>query len=293
MRLVRFRKGAGAALGVRQGDAIIDLSAAMPVAPDDLAQVLRGGDAAMAAVKDAVAAAPASARRDPATLEYLPPVAKPGKICCLGVNFLDHAAEADVQKPAHLMIFMRAASSLIGDGQPIVRPICSDQLDFEAELAVFIGKHGKHLTAENALDVVAGYSCFNDGSIRDVQIRVSQWTLGKNFDDTGAVGPEFVSADELPAGAAGLRIQTRLNGQVMQDANTRDLLYDVRETLVHLTECMAVEPGDMIVMGTPGGVGLLRNPPVFMKPGDVCEIEIEGIGVLRNPITQEAVPALA
>ena len=288
MRLVRFQKNGGAALGIRLGDSIVDLSQAMPGAPDDLADLLRQGPAALAQAVEAARAAPVSAHIAPGGMNFLPPIARPGKIICLGVNFLDHAKEASHQKPAHLMIFMRGGTSLVGHGAPLVRPTCSDQFDFEAELAVFIGATGRHLKPENALSIVAGYAAFNDGSVRDVQIRVSQWTLGKNFDGTGGVGPEFVSADELPPGAAGLRLQTRLNGEVMQDANTADMLFDVRETLVILSECMTLEPGDMIIMGTPAGVGLLRNPPLFMKPGDVCEIEIERIGILRNPIVQEA-----
>ncbi len=290
MRLVRYRSGEGAALGVKEGSTVVPLSAIMSVAPDDLADLLRDGNSLEALGERAASARNGSGLRlDDLTL--LPPVSRPGKIICLGVNYLDHAAESNLQKPEDLVVFLRSATSLIGHDAPMIRPNCSDQLDFECELAVFIGAEGRYLTQENALSIVAGYTAFNDGSIRDVQTRVSQWTLGKNFDGTGAVGPEFVSADELPEGAAGLRIQTRLNGQVMQDANTNDLLYDVRETIVRLTECLTLEPGDMIIMGTPGGVGLLRNPPLFMKPGDICEVEIEKIGILRNPIVQAAAVA--
>ena len=146
----------------------------------------------------------------------------------------------------------------------------------------------RHVARADALSFIAGYSIFNDASIRDYQLRTPQWTIGKNFDATGGYGPVFVTADELPPGAAGLKIQTRLNGQVLQEANTTDMIFGVAETVALLTECLTLEPGDLLVMGTPSGVGGARNPQVWMKPGDVCEVEIEGIGILSNPIAQEA-----
>ena len=172
-------------------------------------------------------------------------------------------------------------------GQPIVRPKCSDKLDYEAELVAFVGKRARHVSEADALSYIAGYSVFNDGSIRDYQKRTAQWTVGKNFDGTGGFGPEFIPADRLPPGASGLRLQSRLNGEVMQDANTRDMVFNVAKTVALMSECMTLEPGDLLVMGTPGGVGFVRTPPVYMKPGDVCEIEIESIGLLRNPIVLE------
>ena len=183
---------------------------------------------------------------------------------------------------------MRGPGSLVAHGAPIVRPRVSEKLDYEAELAVVIGRRARHLSAANALDAVAGYSAFNDASVRDYQRKTSQWTIGKNFDGTGAFGPWLVTPDELPPGAAGLSIRSRLNGRVMQDANTRDFLWNVVEALVLITECMTLEPGDVIATGTPAGVGHARKPPVWMKAGDVCEIEIEGVGVLANPIVDEA-----
>ncbi|MFZ9545464.1 MAG: fumarylacetoacetate hydrolase family protein, partial [Hylemonella sp.] len=171
--------------------------------------------------------------------------------------------------------------------QPIIRPKASSKLDYEAELAVVIGKKARHLTKDNALDCVAGYTCCNDGSIRDYQRKTNQWTIGKNFDQTGPLGPWLVTPDELPPGAAGLRIQSRLNGKIMQDANTNDFLWNVVESLVIITECLTLEPGDVIITGTPAGVGYARTPPVWMAPGDVCEIDIEGVGVLSNTIADE------
>ncbi|OGA09437.1 MAG: 5-oxopent-3-ene-1,2,5-tricarboxylate decarboxylase, partial [Betaproteobacteria bacterium RIFCSPLOWO2_02_FULL_65_20] len=210
-----------------------------------------------------------------------------GKIICLGLNYVDHATEGGHAKPSYPSFFMRVATSLTAHGQPIVRPPCSTQLDYEAELAVVVGRRARHVREADALGIVAGYSCFNDGSLRDYQRKTGQWTIGKNFDRTGGFGPWMVTPEELPAGAAGLSIQSRLNGQVMQNANTRDMLFPVAETIVLLTECLTLEPGDVIVMGTPAGVGHARKPPVWMKQGDTIEIEIEGIGVLSNPIRDE------
>lgn len=217
----------------------------------------------------------------------LPAVPRPGKVVCLGLNYADHAAEGGHSKPEYPSFFMRGATSLLAHGAPMVRPLVSEKLDWEAELAVVIGRRARHLTAQNALAVVAGYSCFNDGSLRDYQRRTSQWTVGKNFDGTGPFGPWIVPPAELPPGAVGLKIESRLNGQVMQSSNTSLMLCPVVEALCLLTEVMTLEPGDVIAMGTPSGVGHARKPPVFMKAGDRIEVEIEGIGVLSNPVVDE------
>ncbi len=213
---------------------------------------------------------------------------QPGKIVCLGLNYADHAKEGGNARPEYPSFFMRGPSSLTAHLAPIIRPSVSDKLDYEAELAFIVGKKARNLTKENALDCVAGYSIFNDGSLRDYQRKTSQWTIGKNFDQTGAFGPWLVTPDELPNGAHGLQIQSRLNGNLMQNANTKDFLWGVAETIQLITECMTLEPGDVVITGTPAGVGYARTPPVFMSPGDVCEIEIEGIGVLQNSITDQS-----
>ncbi|BEI33768.1 fumarylacetoacetate hydrolase family protein [Polynucleobacter sp. HIN5] len=212
---------------------------------------------------------------------------QPGKIVCMGLNYADHAKEGGNARPEYPSFFMRGPSSLTAHLAPIIRPSVSDKLDYEAELVFIVGKKARNLTKENALDCVAGYSIFNDGSLRDYQRKTSQWTIGKNFDQTGAFGPWLVTPDELPSGAHGLQIQSRLNGNLMQNANTKDFLWGVAETIQLITECMTLEPGDVVITGTPAGVGYARTPPVFMKPGDVCEIEIEGIGVLQNSITDQ------
>jgi len=212
---------------------------------------------------------------------------QPGKIVCLGLNYADHAKEGGNARPEYPSFFMRGPSSLTAHLAPIIRPSVSDKLDYEAELAFIVGKKARNLTKENALDCVAGYSIFNDGSLRDYQRKTSQWTIGKNFDQTGAFGPWLVTPDELPRGAHGLQIQSRLNGNLMQNANTKDFLWGVAETIQLITECMTLEPGDVVITGTPAGVGYARRPPVFMKPGDICEIEIERIGVLQNSIKDQ------
>jgi acylpyruvate hydrolase len=224
----------------------------------------------------------------------LPLIAAPPKIFCIGLNYLEHAAESPYkERPTYPAVFPRYATSLVGHGQPIVKPVVSEQLDFEGELVAVIGKGGRHISKSDALRHVAGYSIFNEGSIRDYQFKSPQWTVGKNFDDTGAFGPVLVTADELPAGANGLKIETRLNGTVMQQGNTADLIFPVAELIATLSEAITLQPGDVIVTGTPAGIGWARKPPIFMKHGDVCEIEIEGIGTLRNPVRDEVRAAAA
>ncbi|MGZ5989656.1 MAG: fumarylacetoacetate hydrolase family protein [Rhizomicrobium sp.] len=224
---------------------------------------------------------------DPLSVEVLQPLHSPGKIICVGLNYRDHAGESGMQVPDYPTLFARFASSLIPHRAPIIRPAESERLDYEGELVAVIGKGGRRISKSDALDHVAGYSIFNDGSIRDFQLRTPQWTMGKNFDATGAFGPVFVTADALPPGARGLKIETRLNGTVMQSASTDDLIFDVATLVTLISVGITLEAGDIIVTGTPSGVGAARKPPVFMKSGDVCEIEIEQIGILRNRIVDE------
>ena len=219
------------------------------------------------------------------SLDLLPVVPRPGKVLCLGVNYVDHAKEGGNQVGDYPSIFMRGATSLLAHKAPMQVPRVSDKLDFEAELAVVIGRTARFVSEADALDTVFGYACFNDGSLRDYQRKTAQWTIGKNFDATGAFGPWLVTADELPPGCVGLHIESRLNGKVMQSANTKDMVFGVARTIALLSESLTLEPGDVIIMGTPGGVGYARTPPVWMKAGDTIEIEIESIGVLSNPVT--------
>jgi 2-keto-4-pentenoate hydratase/2-oxohepta-3-ene-1,7-dioic acid hydratase in catechol pathway len=217
----------------------------------------------------------------------LPPLSAPGKIICVGLNYADHSIESGIAVPDYPTIFARFTSSLIGSGAAIIRPRASTQLDYEGELVAIIGVGGRHIGEQEALNHVLGYSIFNDASVRDYQRKSPQWTIGKNFDGTGAFGPCLVTADELPPGAKGLHIQTRLNGAVVQDASTGDMVFNVPRLVSILSEAITLSPGDIIVSGTPAGVGMARNPLLFMKHGDVCEIEIEGIGTLRNRVEDE------
>ena len=169
----------------------------------------------------------------------------------------------------------------------LFRSKVSTQLDYEGELVAIIGKAGRYIAKDRALEHVAGYSICNDASIRDYQFKSAQWTIGKNFDNTGPFGPVFVTSDELPPGASGLRIQTRLNGVVVQDASTASLIFDVATLVSQLSEAVCLQPGDVIVTGTPSGVGLARKPPLWMKHGDICEVEIERIGILRSPVVDD------
>jgi acylpyruvate hydrolase len=225
---------------------------------------------------------------DLAAVRMLPPVPKPPKILCVGLNYDDHLEESGLKKPVYPEIFARFATSLIAHGDPIRQPPESLTLDYEAELAVVIGRRGRRINRDGALDHVAGYSLFNDATIREFQLRTPQWTMGKNFDATGAFGPWLVTPDALPLGAHGLRIQGRLNGRVMQDASTDRLIFDVAALIELISIAISLEPGDVIITGTPGGVGAARKPPVFMQPGDVFEVEIEGMGVLRNFVQRES-----
>ena len=220
-------------------------------------------------------------------VRLLPPVPAPPKILCVGLNYDDHLEESGLKKPVYPEIFGRFATSLIAHQEPIRRPRESTALDYEAELAVVIGKPGRRISQEKALDHVAGYSLFNDATVRDFQLRTPQWTIGKNFDGTGSFGPWLVTADAVPQGASGLRIQGRLNGRVMQDARTDQLIFSVPVLIAMISVAMSLERGDVIITGTPGGVGAARKPPVYMQPGDVFEVEIEGLGVLTNPVQED------
>ena len=217
-------------------------------------------------------------------VQLLPPFPNPGKVICLGLNYVDHSAEVGIALPDYPTVFARFASNLIGHGAPIPMPSQSTQLDYEGELVAVIGRGGRSISRKEALDHVAGYSIFNDVSVRDYQLRTSQWTLGKNFDGTGAFGPFFVAAEALPPGCRGLNLTTRLNGRIVQNAAITDMVFDVETLIVTLSDAFTLCAGDIIVTGTPGGIGMSHHPPLWMKPGDVCEVEISRLGVLRNSI---------
>jgi acylpyruvate hydrolase len=291
MKIMRFHSADGFRLGVQTGDALVDLSELRSDAPRDLADLLKMGPAILAEVRAAAKAARAAQMKPLQQARVALPIAKPEKFICLGLNYQDHVAESKNARPPYPTLFLRVLTSLVAHGDPIERPQASIQLDYEAELAVIIGRSLRNATAEEALDAVAGYACFNDGSVREFQRHTIQWTMGKNFDRTGGFGPFFVSADELPAGAAGLKISTRVNGETRQSDDTANMIFGVGKTLSYISRGITLGPGDVIAMGTPAGVAHAHTPPKWLRAGDTVEVEIEGIGTLRNPVVDEARPS--
>jgi 2-keto-4-pentenoate hydratase/2-oxohepta-3-ene-1,7-dioic acid hydratase in catechol pathway len=285
MRFARFTDHGRLGLAVANADnKFRGLTSADAGYPGDLDELIAQGEGALRKAGHALSAA---RLLDLTAVTLLPPLRNPGKIICIGLNYVDHSNETGFQQPDYPMVFSRFVSTLIGHGATIERPRISEQLDYEGEFVVVIGRGGKHITKEDALKHVIGYSLFNDVSVRDYQRRTAQWTVGKNFDASGPFGPYLATADEFPPGCKGLRLQTRLNGAVVQDANTNDLVFDVVTLIATLSDAFTLEPGDIIVTGTSAGVGGARKPPLWMKNGDVVEIELEGFGVLRNVVGDE------
>ncbi|HLU18995.1 MAG TPA: fumarylacetoacetate hydrolase family protein [Pusillimonas sp.] len=279
MRYVSIELNGKPALGVRNGQGDIAV-----IGDESLESLLaKGTDLATYANNRT---ATQTVKADDA--KFLPPLSRPTKIICVGLNYADHTAESPYEQPDYPTLFLRVNTSLIGHNQPIVRPRVSDSLDYEGEVAVVLGKGGRHISKDDALGCVAGYSIFNDGSVREYQFKAPQWTVGKNFDATGGFGPDLVTADELPAGAKGLKIETRLNGNVVQSASTSDMIFDVATLISIISEAITLEAGDVIVSGTPAGIGWARDPKLIMRDGDVCEVTVEKLGTLRNPIVDEA-----
>ena len=284
MRLVTFAEDGVEKIGVRVGEDVFDVTKASESFGGDMIGVIKGGSAAKEALKTAAANAQA---RPLSSVKLLPPIPRPGKILCIGRNYAAHAAEGGAAPPTYPEVFVRFPSSLIAHGDPLVLPKASDKFDFEGELVMVIAKTGRHVAESDALDMIYGWSLFNDGSVRDYQRKASQWTMGKNFDGTGAFGPDIVTADEVTPGGVGLQLQTRVSGETMQNANTRDLIFPIAKLIWHLTEVMTLEAGDIVVTGTPEGVGYARKPPRFMVPGDTVDIDVEQVGVLSNPVVAE------
>jgi 2-keto-4-pentenoate hydratase/2-oxohepta-3-ene-1,7-dioic acid hydratase in catechol pathway len=286
MKFTTYLRDGAPRLAVIDGQTFVDLNDAVPQTPADLRAALTSGSDLKAAGRQALET---GTRQQLSAVKLAPLTPEPGKTICLGLNYFDHAKEGGREKPEYPWFFFRGPTSLLAHGEPGLAPKVSTRFDYEAELAVVIGRAvPRHTKEADALQYVFGYTCFNDMSVRDYQKRTPQWTIGKNFDQTGAFGPALVTAEELAPGAKGLRIQSRLNGEIMQDANTDDMIFNVAETIALLAEVLTLEPGDVIVMGTPAGVGQARTPPVWMKAGDTIEVEIERIGLLSNPIENEA-----
>jgi acylpyruvate hydrolase len=284
MRLITFSHHGQEQVGVRNNDHVIPITRLSPKFADNLLQLLQGDQLAELSKLLQENDGPGIALTD---IEHLPLLPRPGKIICIGRNYAAHAAEGGAEPSSYPEIFFRAATSLVAHKAPIIRPQCSEKLDFEGEFAFVMGKTCRHATQDNAFEHIAGYTLFNDATLRDYQRRATQWTIGKNFDGTGAIGPELVTCDELPEGLAGLSLVTRLNGQEMQNGQVNDLIFSVQTLVVLLSECMTIEPGDVVVTGTPSGVGAARKPPVWMKAGDMIEVEVAGLGILQNPIEDE------
>ncbi len=314
MKLVRFKNGSAERLGAIVGERIVDLALARAAwavadgADPDMAirdseiripQSMRDFLAAGSAARDSAEAAIANAVDHPdevfdgrsinhalASATLLPPVGDPQKIICIGQNYRDHCAEQNQPLPERAIIFAKFPSALNSHGAPIVLPRISTQVDYEAELAFVIGKRGKHIDEANARDHIAGFMCLNDVSARDIQFGDKQWVRGKTFDTFAPTGPALVTTDEVPD-PHNLKIGLTLNGNVMQDSNTSNLIFGVYYLVSYLSDVVTLEPGDIVTTGTPGGVGIFRNPPVLLKAGDEVSVTIEGLGTLTNPVVAE------
>jgi 2-keto-4-pentenoate hydratase/2-oxohepta-3-ene-1,7-dioic acid hydratase in catechol pathway len=286
MRLATLQSATGPRLAVWRGEQYVDVHATDPSLPGSARRLLEGGPAALRAVEQA-ANGPRAVTVPAAGARLGPPVTDPPKIVCLGLNYRDHAAESGAPIPKDPVLFSKYATALIGPDVPIVLPPISNEVDYEAELVIVIGKRGRNLTPETAMQHVAGYTVGHDVSARDWQLKKDgkQWMVGKTFDTFAPCGPVLVTADEVPD-PHNLAIRLRLNGTTMQDSNTGKMIFKVGQVVSHLSRIFTIEPGDLVYTGTPPGVGVARKPPVYLKGGDVVEIEIEGLGVLRNPVVQ-------
>lgn len=288
MRFATLQTPEGPRPVLRIQDEYVDWLSVDPKLPNSVRAVLSGGREALTAVREA--AHKSAARRTPMSqARFLAPIPDPGKILCLGLNYRDHAIESGQAIPNEPILFAKYANALTGHKEPIILPKVSTKVDFEAELVIVIGRRGKHIPIERAMQYVAGYTCGHDVSARDWQFKgeAKQWVAGKTFDTFAPIGPELVLTDEVPDPHA-LPIRFKLNDQIMQDSNTRQLIFGVPEILAYLSLIMTLEPGDIIFTGTPPGVGAARKPPVWLKPGDVATVEIDGVGALTNPCVAEA-----
>ena len=291
MRLVTFvydgQTRLGALRGSGAGETVVDLNHADPRIPADMLAFLEAGVAAQALAARATETTPRAQAIDLAAVTLKAPVPRPGKIICIGLNYRDHAAESNVPVPEYPTVFAKYSNTVVGSGEPIVLPSLTDQVDYEGEFGVVIGRRARNVVEADAQGYVAGYVPFNDVSARDYQHRTTQWTIGKTFDTFGPMGPALVTADEIPD-PHNLNIRVTVNGEVLQSSNTCNLVFTVPALIAYLSSVMTLDPGDVIATGTPGGVGAARKPPRFLRPGDVVEVEIEGLGTLVNPVTAEA-----
>lgn len=282
MRLVSFRRGSRDSWGIAKDDGVIDAAPRFGTRFATLRDAIAGN--AMPELRQMAATVKPELKL--ADVTYLPVIPNPDKIICVGVNYEEHRKETGRDPSQHSVLFTRFANTQVGHNSPMVKPKVSDKFDFEGELAVIIGRKARHVAEADALTCVAGYACYNDGSVRDWQNHTHQFTPGKNFVGTGAFGPWMVTADEIPDPSK-LTLTTRLNGQVVQQSGTDMMIFDIPYLIRYISTFTELVPGDVISTGTPGGVGAKRTPPLWMRPGDTVEVEISGIGVLRNPIVAE------
>jgi len=287
MRLATIETWAGPRAALQVDDGFVDIHATEANLPGNLRQILEAGTDVINAIAD-LAHRPKTVKVLADQVKFHAPIVDPRKIICVGLNYKDHAAESGSPIPKEPILFSKYATALIGHGETIVLPKVSQEVDYEAELVIVVGKKGRHLTPHNAMEHVAGYTVGHDVSARDWQLRKDgkQWMIGKTFDTFAPMGPVLVTKDEVQD-PLNLPICLRLNNQVMQNSNTRQMIFGVTELLVYLSQVFTLEPGDLIFTGTPPGVGMARKPPVYLKDGDVVEVEIEGLGLLRNPVRQE------
>ena len=278
MKLASYQTAQGASYGIVTAKGIVDLKRYLGNQYPDLKSLITGN-----AFSQAVQYAGAAPDYQASDVTWLPVIPNPDKIVCVGLNYQEHVVETGRDNTEQPAIFLRLPESQIGHKQPIVRPRESKNLDFEAEIAVIIGTPGRRISQQNAYKHVAGYSCYNDGSVRDWQRHTIQWTAGKNFAQTGGFGPWMVTADEIPPGTT-MTLSCRLNGERMQHASTEQMIFKIPKIIEYVSTWTTLVPGDVLVTGTPGGVGARRNPPIWMKPGDKVEIEIDKVGVLENSI---------
>lgn len=283
MRFIVGTAGGPQSVFAVQGEEAVNLTEALPAIGSDLTALVEDADL-MARAADVTGPI---VKVDQITAAL--PIQSPGTIICLGLNYIEHIKEGGYDIPDYPALFMRGKNSIMAAGAPLIRPTCSEKLDYEAELMFIIGKGGRHISEQDALSHVFGYTVFNDGSVRDYQRKTHQWTPGKNFDDTGAIGPFVVTSDEVPEGAKGLKIESRVGDEILQSSNTGNMIWDVAQTIAIISQYTTLEPGDHIAMGTPPGVGHAKKPnPRWLRPGEVVDVEIEGIGICSSPIVDEA-----
>ena len=283
MKLCTFSHGGATRVGVVTDDGVVDLAAAAPELPRELTALLAAGDAALHAAANAAARAKGRLAQD--AVRLAPPILRPPKFLAIGLNYADHVAEAGLPKPELPTVFNTQSTCVAGPRDPVHMPRVSSALDYEGELGFVIGRRCRHVPRDRAHDVIAGYLVVNDVSVRDWQLRVPTWTMGKSFDTHGPLGPWLTTADEIEP--SGLRLRTWINGELRQDSNTKHLIFDCAAIVEHLSTAFTLEPGDVVATGTPGGVGITMKPPRLLRVGDVMRVEIDGLGVLENPVVPE------